>query len=130
MSLRFPISRRKSPSAIGLRQILPVQTKRTFFTVTPRLRTRAQNRFEREEGQSCSRRETRYNPRVRSIWKNFRYRLEWISLWLATKLIPLLSRQACYRLALTVGGLMSILDRHGRKVALSNLEVAFGDQFT
>src|SRR5919201_1748370 len=26
MSLRLPISRRKSPSAIGLRQILPVQT--------------------------------------------------------------------------------------------------------
>src|SRR5213083_1550841 len=33
MSLRLPIRRRKNPSAIGLRQILPVQTKRTLFTV-------------------------------------------------------------------------------------------------
>src|SRR5580700_5545450 len=33
MSFRFPSMRRKSPSAIGLRQILPVQTKRTLFTI-------------------------------------------------------------------------------------------------
>src|ERR1700754_4883237 len=32
MSFRLPINRRKSPSAMGLRQILPVQTKRTLFT--------------------------------------------------------------------------------------------------
>jgi len=42
----------------------------------------------------------------------------------------LLSRQSCFRLALALGRLMSILDRHGRKVALSNLEVAFGDRFS
>ena len=59
-----------------------------------------------------------------------RYRLEWLGLLLATRLVPLLSRKGCYRVALAVGGLMSILDRHGRKVALSNLEVAFGDRFT
>src|SRR5437588_11839346 len=49
---------------------------------------------------------------------------------MAAKFVPLLSRKACYRLTLGVGALMSILDRHGRKVALSNLEVAFGDRFT
>src|SRR6266851_1767516 len=59
-----------------------------------------------------------------------RYRLEWLGLLLATKIVPLLSRRGCYRLALALGSLMSILDRHGRKVALSNLEVAFGDWFS
>src|SRR6478736_2626635 len=32
MSFRLPVKRRKRPSAMGLRQMLPVQTKRTFFT--------------------------------------------------------------------------------------------------
>ena len=67
---------------------------------------------------------------MRSVWKKFRYRLEWAGLLTVAKVIPLLSRQACYRLAMAVGTLMSILDRHGRAVALSNLEVAFGDRFT
>ena len=47
---------------------------------------------------------------------------------LATKIIPLLPRNACVHLANVFGEAMSILDRHGRDVALSNLEVAFGDQ--
>jgi Lauroyl/myristoyl acyltransferase len=67
---------------------------------------------------------------VRALWKKFRHRLEFAGSLLATKLIPLLSRQGCYRLALAVGKLMSILDSHGRRVAISNLEVAFGDRFT
>ena len=33
MSLRLPSNRRKSPKAMGLRQMLPVQTKRTYFTM-------------------------------------------------------------------------------------------------
>ena len=65
---------------------------------------------------------------MRSQWKRFRYRLEWIGLRLATKLVPLLSRKTCFHLAQFLGAAMSILDRHRRKVALSNLEVAFGDQ--
>src|SRR6266404_2602035 len=36
MSLRLPSKRRNNPSAIGLRQILPVQTKRTLFTISRR----------------------------------------------------------------------------------------------
>src|SRR5258708_33039150 len=67
---------------------------------------------------------------MRSLWKTFRHRLEWAGLLIATKLVPLLSRKACYRLALMLGDAMSILDQHGRKVAISNLEVAFGDRFT
>ncbi|PYK82233.1 MAG: hypothetical protein DME41_10190 [Verrucomicrobia bacterium] len=65
-----------------------------------------------------------------SSWKKIRYRLEWAGLLMAAKLVPLLSRKGCYRLALALGALMSVLDRHGRKVALSNLEVAFGDRFS
>src|SRR5436305_8291735 len=65
-----------------------------------------------------------------SRWKRIRYRLEWLGLLLAAKLIPLLSRKACQRLAQIGGGLMSIFDRHGCQVALSNLEVAFSDRFS
>ncbi len=37
---------------------------------------------------------------VREAWKKIRYRLEWLALKSATKFLPLLSREACYRLAL------------------------------
>ncbi len=67
---------------------------------------------------------------MRAQWKRFRYRLEWIGVVVATKLVPLLSRKLCFHLANSLGSLMSIFDRHGRKVALSNLEVAFEDQYS
>ena len=65
-----------------------------------------------------------------SRWKRFRYRLEWLGLLLATKLIPLCSRRVCYHLARAAGALLSFLDRPRFQVALSNLEAAFGDQFS
>jgi lauroyl/myristoyl acyltransferase len=46
----------------------------------------------------------------------------------ATKFVPLLLRKVCYRLALLLGSLAASLDRRGRRVALSNLRVAFGDE--
>ena len=61
-------------------------------------------------------------------WKRIRYRLEWLALKSAAKIIPLLSRRACYRLAQVLGRLAATLDRSGRCVALSNLEAAFGDE--
>jgi Lauroyl/myristoyl acyltransferase len=67
---------------------------------------------------------------MRSHWKRLRYRLEWLGLLLVTKLIPLLSRRACYHLAQTAGALLSFLDRQGYQVALSNLEVALGDRLS
>src|SRR5947207_2207115 len=67
---------------------------------------------------------------MRSRWKRIRYRLEWAGLVLATKLIPLCSRKVCYHLAQVAGVLLSFLDRQGYRVALSNLEVAFGDQLS
>ena len=65
-----------------------------------------------------------------SRWKRLRYRLEWLGLLLATKLIPLCSRRVCYHLARTAGALLSFLDRPRFQVALSNLEAAFGDQLS
>lgn len=67
---------------------------------------------------------------MRSQWKRIRYRLEWLGLLLATKLIPLCSRRVCYHLARTAGALLSFLDRHRYHVAMSNLEAAFGDRFS
>ena len=65
-----------------------------------------------------------------SRWKRVRYRLEWLGLWLAAKLVPLLSRKACFHLARVLGALMSMFDRHRYSVALNNLEVAFGNQLS
>ena len=67
---------------------------------------------------------------MRSQWKRLRYRLEWVGLLLATRLIPLCSRRVCYHLAKTAGALLSFLDRHRYHVARSNLEAAFGDRFS
>lgn len=46
------------------------------------------------------------------------------------KIVPLLSRRACCNLAGWAGALGAMLDRRGRKVALANLEAAFGDEFS
>jgi KDO2-lipid IV(A) lauroyltransferase len=59
-----------------------------------------------------------------------RYRLEWLGLVLATKLIPLCSRKVCYHIAQTAGALLSFVDRDRYQIALSNLEVAFGGAFS
>ena len=67
---------------------------------------------------------------MRARWKRIRYRLEWLGLVLATKLVPLFSRRACYHIAQAVGALLSFVDRPRYQVALNNLEVAFGDQFS
>src|SRR5437868_13805208 len=67
---------------------------------------------------------------MRRAWRRVRYRLEWLGLKAAAKLVPLLSRKACYRLALLIGALGALLDRRGRRVALSNLRVAFGDEIS
>ena len=45
--------------------------------------------------------------------RKIRYRLEWLALKSATKFLPLLSRKACYRLALLLGSLGAMLDRQG-----------------
>ena len=67
---------------------------------------------------------------MHSRWKRVRYRLEWLGLVLAVKLVPLLSRKACLHLARVLGALISMFDRHRYSVALNNLEVAFGNQLS
>ena len=67
---------------------------------------------------------------MRSRWKRIRYRLEWLGLVVATKLVPLFSRRTCYHIAHVAGALLSFVDRQRYRVALSNLEVAFGDRFS
>jgi Kdo2-lipid IVA lauroyltransferase/acyltransferase len=67
---------------------------------------------------------------MRSQWKRIRYRLEWLGLLLATKLIPLCSRKVCYHLARAAGASLSFLDPHRYRVAMTNLEAAFGDRFS
>jgi KDO2-lipid IV(A) lauroyltransferase len=67
---------------------------------------------------------------VRAAWKKFRYRLEWVALAAVAKLIPLLSRKACYRLGQGIGALAARFDKRNYRVALSNLEAAFGDAFS
>lgn len=49
---------------------------------------------------------------------------------MALKVVPLLSREACYQLAGVAGALAARFDARGRKVALSNLQAAFGDEFS
>jgi lauroyl/myristoyl acyltransferase len=67
---------------------------------------------------------------VRAVWKKIRYRLEWLALVTAAKIVPLLSRKACYHLAQFTGAVAATLDRAGRRVALSNLQIAFGDELS
>ena len=67
---------------------------------------------------------------MRTAWKNIRHRLEWLALTFAAKFLPLLSRKACYRLALFLGSLGASLDRWGGRVVLSNLCMAFGDEIS
>jgi lauroyl/myristoyl acyltransferase len=67
---------------------------------------------------------------MRERWKKIRYRLEWSGCILLTKLVPLLPRMACVRLAHLIGTLAFHFDHHGRAVALANVEAAFGNEFS
>ncbi|MDQ6861999.1 MAG: hypothetical protein M3032_12705 [Verrucomicrobiota bacterium] len=67
---------------------------------------------------------------MKRLWKRLRYRLEWLGLVTLVKMVPLLSRNACHRLGGAIGSLAATLDTRGRKVALANLEAAFGDTFS
>ena len=48
----------------------------------------------------------------------------------ATKLVPLLPRVACYGFAQFAGSMAARFDRAGRRVALNNLELAFGEEYS
>lgn len=67
---------------------------------------------------------------MNGLWKRVRYRLEWLGLVAMLKLVPLLSRKACYSLGGWTGALAARFDARGRRVALSNLAAAFGEEFS
>lgn len=63
-------------------------------------------------------------------WGFFRHRLEELGCRFLAWTIPKLSRKSCVSLARAVGALAYCLERRGRRVALANLECAFGDRFS
>lgn len=67
---------------------------------------------------------------MRATWKRFRYRLEWLLVKAGGGLLPLLSRKACSRLAQLIGRAAARVDRRNFRVAVSNLEAAFGERFS
>ncbi len=67
---------------------------------------------------------------MRESWKRLRYRLEYWGVLLVARGVPLLSRGACVRLSRWLGAATYWLDGRGRAVALSNLEAAFGGEYS
>ena len=65
---------------------------------------------------------------MRRIWKQIRYRIEWVLLKLAALFIPLLPRRMLFFLADCLAGLAWTFDRRSRKTALDNLTAVFGDE--
>jgi lauroyl/myristoyl acyltransferase len=59
-------------------------------------------------------------------WKSFRHRVEWLLVKLAAFLVPLCPRPLIVGIGSAIGSVAAVVDRAGRRVALSNLECAFG----
>jgi lauroyl/myristoyl acyltransferase len=59
-----------------------------------------------------------------------RYHLEWLGLRMLAFLVPRLPRPVAVQFGEIAGGLAARLDRAGRRVALSNLENAFGERYS
>jgi len=57
--------------------------------------------------------------------KRIRYRVEWLALLAATRLVPFFSRKFLLILAKIFGTFAVVCDRRGRRIAESNLDVAF-----
>jgi KDO2-lipid IV(A) lauroyltransferase len=67
---------------------------------------------------------------LRASWKSLRHRLEWLGVRLIAFLVPRLPRSVAVRFGRMAGSVAARLDVPGRRVALSNLEAAFGDRFS
>jgi Kdo2-lipid IVA lauroyltransferase/acyltransferase len=67
---------------------------------------------------------------VKRQLKHVRHRIEWLCLRVGAAVVPLLPRWACYQLAQFLGRLAFAVDRRGRRVAFSNLEIALGDRLS
>ncbi len=60
--------------------------------------------------------------------RRVRYRFEFAALWIFSRLVPLLPLAVLRGVASLLGGLAFVFDRHGREVALGNLEMVFGGE--
>ena len=67
---------------------------------------------------------------MRSTAKRFRYKLEWLGVLLASKIVPMFPRWVCLFFGWLCGRIGPVFDREGRRVALANLEVAFGNNLS
>ncbi len=65
-----------------------------------------------------------------STWKKLRYKIEWISLISLASLIPKLPSGIAHRIGIGLGKLAFRLDARGRKLALENLTLVFGEEKT
>ncbi|MGI8435836.1 MAG: lysophospholipid acyltransferase family protein [Chthoniobacterales bacterium] len=70
------------------------------------------------------------SPAGRSLWKSIRHRGEWLVVRSVAWLVPRLPRPWCHFGADVAGTLAAFVHVSGRRVAMSNLEVAFGDKLT
>ena len=62
--------------------------------------------------------------------KDVRYWLEWLGVAAGMAIVPLFPRSLCHILGRTCGMLGYFLDANGRRVALANIEAAFGPALT
>jgi Kdo2-lipid IVA lauroyltransferase/acyltransferase len=67
---------------------------------------------------------------MRQAWKKLRYRLEYMGLLIAAKIVPLFPRSAIGTLAKICGAVASVVDVPGRRVALANLDCAFPGKYS
>ena len=67
---------------------------------------------------------------MKRTWKPLRYRVEYCVLQLAARVIARLPRIFVLLLARVGSAIASVLDREGRRVALANLDLAFGDRLS
>ncbi|MDQ3119864.1 MAG: hypothetical protein M3Q89_09910 [Verrucomicrobiota bacterium] len=63
---------------------------------------------------------------MNAFWKSLRHRGEWLAVRGLALLVPALPRPVCHLLADIFGAVAAFVDLSGRRVALSNLEAAFG----
>jgi KDO2-lipid IV(A) lauroyltransferase len=67
---------------------------------------------------------------MRARWKALRHTLEWLGVRFLASVIPRLPRPIVYQFGKLAGSLAAFFDRGGWRVALGNLEAAFGDRFS
>jgi Kdo2-lipid IVA lauroyltransferase/acyltransferase len=69
-------------------------------------------------------------PLFVTVVKRIRYHLEWLCLLVFARAVPQLSRRVCVLFANALGDLVFALDRRGRRIALANIEAAFGNKYS